>query len=175
MEEQKAEGTVDEDRVELMSFFNGQFQSIADAWDKAEIAEEWGPLPAGKYVADIVAGEKCKSARKGTPGYKLTFKVVEGEHEGRQFWHDIWITETSVSMAKRDLLKVGITDPLNINQKLPSIFRCNVQLALREGDDGTEYNRLKRFHVVSTREFEKDPFAPSDGYVVTYDANDSEN
>ncbi|MGB1885124.1 MAG: hypothetical protein ACPHUF_14565, partial [Gammaproteobacteria bacterium] len=40
--------------------------------------------------------------------FKLTFRVLEGEHEGRQFWHDVWLTAAALPMAKHDLAKLGI-------------------------------------------------------------------
>ena len=80
MEEQKAETTEGAGRVLLASVFNGKMQEVTEAWDNTEIAEDWGTLPAGKYHADIVAGELSTSGRKGTAGYKLTFKTVSYTH-----------------------------------------------------------------------------------------------
>ena len=170
MEEQKAQDKKKARKL-LKPFMNGQLQEISDAWDNAEIAEEWGPLPAGKYVAEIISGEMFNSGRKGTPGYKLTFKVVEGEHEGRQFWNDIGVSDSAMSMAKRDLAKLGMEDFADLATPLRHVFRCRVQLALRTDDDGSQFNRVKRFDVESVRDVEKDPFAPPDGYVTTYDAD----
>ena len=44
----------------------------------------------------------------------------------------------------------------------PGCIRCNVRVALRRDDDGTEYNRVRRFDVLGIDEPVRDPFAPTD-------------
>jgi hypothetical protein len=34
---------------------------------------------------------------------------VEGEHADRVVWHDVWLSDAALPMAKRDLGKLGIT------------------------------------------------------------------
>ena len=79
---------------------NGSAETLRKQWGETEAAGEFEPLPAGEYVARIIGGELTTSRTNATPGYKLTFRVLEGEHEGRQFWHDIWLTEAALPMAK---------------------------------------------------------------------------
>ena len=86
----------------------GSQQQLHDAWNSTEAADEFKPLPPGEYLARIVTGELFTAKTKGTPGYKLTFRVVDGEHAGRQFWHDVWLTPAALPMAKRDLAKLGV-------------------------------------------------------------------
>jgi len=124
--------------------------SLASAWDSTEPAKDFAPLPAGEYVARIIAGEPETSRTKQTPGYKLTFKVLEGEHTGRQFWHDIWLTPAAMSMAKRDLGKLGVTSLEQLDQPLPGGIRCKVKLALRREDDGRERNRVVQFECLAS-------------------------
>ena len=131
-------------------------------WDDTEAAEDFAPLPSGEYVARIIAGDLVTGRTNGTPGYKLTFKVIDGDHAGRQFWHDIWLTPAALPMAKRDLGKLGVTDLEQLERSLPSHMRCSVKLALRRDDDGTEYNRVRRFDVLGIDEPERDAFAPDD-------------
>jgi len=131
------------------------------AWDETAAAEEFAPLPAGEYVARIAAGELIVSS-KGTPGFKLTFQILEGEHARRFFWHDIWLTPAALPMAKRDLAKFGITTPEQLEYAFPPGFRCKVSLALRREDDGTERNRVRGFSVLGVDSPESDPFAPAD-------------
>ena len=71
---------------------NGDGEDIRRQWDTTDAAEEFAPLPPGEYVARIIKGELTTSKTKGTPGYKLSFKVLEGDFVDRQFWHDIWLT-----------------------------------------------------------------------------------
>ncbi len=86
---------------------NGDRESLSRAWGETKAAEDFAPLPSGEYVARIVGGELFTSKTKGTPCYKLTFRVLEGDTPGRQFWHDVWLTPAALPMAKRDLASSG--------------------------------------------------------------------
>jgi len=141
---------------------NRDGEQLRRAWKTTEAADDFAPLPRGEYVAHIIACELFNSRDKGTPGFKLTFKVIDGDHAGRQFWHDIWLTPAALPMAKRDLGKLGVTDLEQLERSLPSHMRCSVKLALRRDDDGTEYNRVRRFDVLGIDEPERDAFAPDD-------------
>jgi len=99
---------------------------------------------------------------RGTPGAKLTFRVCEGEYTGRQFWHDIWLTEAALPMAKRDLAKLGVVSLDQLERPLPRGIRCLCKLVLRRGDDGAEFNKLRSFAVVGIDPPEADAFAPTD-------------
>ncbi|TWT37014.1 hypothetical protein KOR34_19600 [Posidoniimonas corsicana] len=128
-------------------------------WASTAAAGDFDPLPAGWYICRIESGE-LDASNRGTPGYKLTFVVLEGEHEGRKLWQDLWLTPAALPMAKRDLRKLGIVEPSQLEQPLPSGFRCRVQVALRRDDDGTERNRVRRFDVIGIDTPEPDAFAP---------------
>jgi len=141
---------------------NSDGETLRRAWETTEAAEDLGPLPADDYVDRIIAGELFNSREKGTPGYKLTFKVLEGDHVGRQFWHVLWLTEAALPMAKRDLGKIGVTSLEQLEQPLPPGIRCCVKLVLHREDDGTEYNRVRRFDVLGIDEPKRDAFAPDD-------------
>lgn len=139
----------------------GDCDKLAKAWHQTKAAEEFAPLPRGEYIAHIIDGALA-NAKTGTPSYKLTFQVVEGEHAGRRFWHDVYLTEAAMSMAKRDLGKLGVTDLAQLDNPLPAGIRCKVQLALRKDDDGTERNKVQRFAVLGIDPPETDAFAPLD-------------
>lgn len=141
---------------------DGSGDDLKKLFDETEAAGEMAPLPAGDYVAHIVKGELETSRAKGTPGYKLTFKIVEGDHVGRRFWNDCWLTPAALPQTKRDLAKLGVTSLEQLEQPLPRFIRCKCQLALRKDDDGNERNRLKSFEVVGIDKPEEDPFAPGD-------------
>ena len=141
---------------------NGQAESLQQAWDNTEAAGELAPLPRGEYIAHIIAGELENSKTNATPGYKLTFKVCEGGYSGRQFWHDVWLTEAALPMAKRDLAKLGVTSLEQLERPVPRGIRCACKLVRRTGDDGAEFNRVRTFAVVGIDEPEADAFAPDD-------------
>ena len=141
---------------------NSDAKQLRRQWDDTEAAENFVPLPSGEYVTHIIAGNLFTGRTNTTPGYKLTIKVLEGDHTGRQFWHDIWLTPAALPMAKRDLGKLGVVDLEQLERPLPPGIRCSVKLALRQGDDGSKYNRVRRFDVLDIDEPERDAFAPTD-------------
>lgn len=88
--------------------------------------------------------------------------MLEGEHEGRQFWNDVWLTEAALPMAKRDLGKLGVSALEQLEEPLPLGIRCKVKLTLRRDGDGTEYNKVRSFEVLGIDPPEPDAFAPAD-------------
>lgn len=155
--------------------FKDRQEELSRVWGETQAAEDFGePLPTGEYVARVVGGELFTSRTKNTAGYKLTFRILEGDHAGRQFWHDVWLTPAALPMAKRDLAKVGVTSLEQLERPLPPGIRCKVKLALRKDDDGTEYNRVRSFEVIGIDPPEQDAFAPIDasGLAPTLQAAD---
>ncbi|HND55925.1 MAG TPA: DUF669 domain-containing protein [Pirellulaceae bacterium] len=140
---------------------NGSGDKLRAAWSDTQAADEFEPLPAGTYVARVVSGELFTSRTNGTPGYKLAFKVLEGEHAGRQVWLDVWLTEAALPMAKRDLAKLGVVRLEQLEAPLPRGIRCSVRVALRTADDGTKFNVVRSFEVVGIDPPDVDPFAPA--------------
>lgn len=137
-----------------------KLDDIAAAWKTTEAAGEFDTLPRGEYVADITKGDAIESRTKGTPGYRLTFEVVEGDHAGSRFWHECWFIEAAMSRTKRDLAKLGVAELSQLERPLPAVFRCKVKLAVRRDDDGNESNRVRRFEVLDVIKPEADDFAP---------------
>ncbi len=135
-------------------------QNLRDAWHNTDAASDLDPLPRGEYVATVERGELFEARTTGTPGYKLTFIVCEGDHAGRKVWHDVWLTEAAIKLAKRDLGKLGVTDLAQLEQPLPEGIKVRLRVALRRGDDGREFNDVTRFDVISV-EPPEEPFAPA--------------
>lgn len=134
--------------------------NLQDHWNTTEAASDFGALPAGDYTARILSGQ-LKESRSGTPGYSLTFEVLEPtEFQGRKFWHDCWLTPAAMPQTKRDLGKLGITALGQLEQPLPKYIRCRCKVILRRDDNGSESNRLKAFEVVGIDKPEPDGFAP---------------
>lgn len=153
----------------LTDILHGSVEELQSVWDETEAAGEFGALPAGEYVARIVAGELENSKSNATPGYKLTFAVLEGGYAGRKFWHDLWLTPAAMAMTKRDLLKLSVSDFKHLENPLPKWIRCKVKLALRRDDNGAEYNRVVRFDPIGIDTPEADEFAPADDPPSTGD------
>lgn len=143
---------------------------LQDAWNETQAAEDFAPLPGGEYVCYAVAADPFNAKTKGTPGVKIAFKIIEGEHTGRQVWHDCWLTPAALSQTKRDLGKLGIMALEQLERPLPPGIRCQVRVVLRRDDDGAEHNRVKSFAVVGIDEPEQDAFAPIDNPEPPQDA-----
>jgi hypothetical protein len=148
------------ERKKLSDILRGSTrETLAKQWQDTEAAKDLAPLPKGDYLFRILSGELFNS-KSGTPGYKLTLEVAEGENEGRLCWHDVWFTPAALAMAKRDLAKIGVTDPGQLEQPLPSGILIRAKVALRKNDDGTEHNRIVRFESAGIEE--GDAYEPKD-------------
>jgi hypothetical protein len=139
---------------------SGSENDLEALWNSTEAAADYKPLPPGHYIVHLIAGEKNQSRNKGTPCFKMTFRVIEGPHANRQVWHEVWLTPKAIGMAKRDLAKIGITSPKQMEAPIPPGLRCKLHVVIHRDDDGTERNRLRDFEVIGRDTPEADPFAP---------------
>jgi hypothetical protein len=150
---------------------NSERDQLEQAWSTTKAADDLKPLPAGEYRCRVAGGELFNS-RSGTPGYKLTMEVIEGDHTGRRIWHDIWLSKPAMPMAKRDLAKLGVQSLSQLESPLPRGIVVAAKVALRNGDDGSEFNRIIRFEVVEIMQPPPDPFAPKDDNATDGDGFD---
>ena len=146
-------------RKKLSEILNGQGDGFRERWRNTQAAADFAPLPPGDYIAHVKSGELF-TAKSGTPGYKVAFRVAEGEYAGRLLWIDFWLTPAALSMTKRDLARLGISDPEHLEKPIVPGMRCKVKVALRRDDDGTERNRVVTFTYICVDKPEADPFAP---------------
>ena len=105
---------------------NGSGSDFNDRWNATAAAGEFGPVPRGVYVCHATKGELESSRSKSTPGYKVEFTVIDGDFQGRKLWLDCWLTPAALPQSKRDLAKLGITSPAQMEQPLPKWIRCHV-------------------------------------------------
>ena len=64
------------------------------------------PIPPGQYVVMITDSEMKETSSKTGEMLKLTFKVLEGEFEGRYLWSNLNLvnqSEKAVEIAQREL------------------------------------------------------------------------
>jgi hypothetical protein len=141
---------------------NSDRDKLGRIWESTKAADDLRPLPSGEYRCTVASGELFNS-KSGTPGYKLKLVVVDGEHADRVVWHDVWLSEAALPMAKRDLGKLGVTSLDQLERPLPDGIVVAAKVALRKNDDGTEYNRVNRLDVVGIEPPEPEPFAPWNG------------
>jgi hypothetical protein len=126
---------------------NSDAERLKKAWEKTEAADDFAPLPSGEYTCRVLSGELF-NAKKGTPGYKLTFEVAEGEYTDRRVWHDLWLTPQALPMSKRDLAKLGVIQLEQLEQPLPPGILVKLKLALRKDDQGNDHNRVRSFEPI---------------------------
>jgi hypothetical protein len=138
---------------------NSERERIARTWASAKPADDLNPIPPGEYICRVVDGTLF-TARSGTPGYKLTLEVKDGEHAGRRLWWDCWLSEAAIPLAKRDLERLGVTSLEQLERPLPEGIIVVAKVALRRGDDGAEFNRVSRFEPAGIEPPAPEPFAP---------------
>jgi hypothetical protein len=141
---------------------NSERERLGRVWDTTAPADDLKPLPPGEYRCRVADGALF-TARSGTPGYKVTLEVLDGDHAGRRVWLDVWLSEAALPMAKRDLAKLGIDRPEQLESPLPPGLIVAAKVALRRGEDGQESNRVTRFELVAVEPPGPDPFAPRMG------------
>lgn len=140
---------------------NGNGDNFRNNWNSTDAADEFGPLPPGEYTVRILSGELFTSRRNATPGFKLACEVINGEHEGRRLWLDFWLTPAALPMTKRDLAKIGVERPEQMEEPIPPGILLRVKVVLRRDDDGNEVNKVTRFEYVGIEP--GDAFEPKDG------------
>ncbi len=74
--------------------------------------------------------------------------MIDGDFQGRKLWLDCWLTPAALPQSKRDLAKLGITSPAQMEQPLPKWIRCHVTAVARRDDDGIERNKVQTFDAV---------------------------
>jgi hypothetical protein len=136
---------------------------INEKWEDIPPAPDFGtPVPRGWYITHVIDGELF-NAGTGTPGFKVSFEIIEGEHAGRRLWYDIWLTGAAKRAAVRDFAKLGIRDKEQLEKPIPrKQIRCKVLAVVRKDDGGLERNAVKSFDVIGIDPPETDPFAPPD-------------
>lgn len=138
----------------------GGHDDILDLFDATTAADDLGPLPKGTYVALAVKGERT-TAKTGTAGYTVEFKVIEGEYAGRRVWMTKYLTPAAMPITKRDLAKLGIDSKDKLAAPFPANrLVCKLTVTVRTLDDGTSGNEVKQIDLLRVQEPEADPFAP---------------
>jgi hypothetical protein len=86
--------------------------------NNVEPAEDFDPLPAGKYVAVIIESEYKPTKNNSGIYLQLTFEVIEGDHKGLRVWARLNLENanaTAVKIARQELSAicraVGVMTP----------------------------------------------------------------
>lgn len=116
------------------------------------------PLPAGQYVAQIIASE-FKDTKSGTGRYiKLEFEISEGQHQSRKFWENINIVNPNpqaVEIARKTLKEicesVGIFSRLEDTEDLHfKPMLVTMRLTPRKDSPGEFENRVGKYEPLQS-------------------------
>jgi hypothetical protein len=133
---------------------NGKPVKGIDAFDNAEAAPKFTPLPPGTYSARVRRGECC-STKAGDDAYRIRFEITEGDHAGKTVIRSWTLTERALAYAKRDLTPFGLTTRAKLLSPFPEAGReylVRLWVALQRGNDGIERNDIKRIDLLQVTE-----------------------
>jgi hypothetical protein len=124
------------------------------AFDSAEPAPEFSPLPAGTYTARVLQGGCC-STRAGADAYRMRFEITEGPYAGRTLIRTWTFGPKALAYTKRDLSVFGLTTSAKLLTLFPEAGReylVRLVVVLQKADDGIERNDIKRIELVRVNE-----------------------
>lgn len=118
---------------------------------EVEPMDSFEPIPAGKYVAAIVASE-MKPTKSGNGSYlELQLQVLEGEYKGRLLWARLNLdnpNQLAVKIARSELASickaVGVLTPNDSTELHDLPLQVTVKLKKRE-DTGELTNEIKGY------------------------------
>jgi len=153
-------------RPRLRDIVSGVAADFNKTWNETEASSGFDPLPPGVYRCLITDGRLFTSKTNATPGFKITFEVIDPPHAGRKVWHDVWLSSKALGIAKGELAKLGITSPDQLEQPLPPGLIADVLVIQRTDDDnGIVFNRVRSFKVVESG-VPADDYRPADDLDV---------
>ena len=116
-----------------------------------EPMDDFEPIPAGKYVAAIVASEMKPTKSGGGSFLELQFQVLEGDYKGRLLWARLNLdnpNELAVRIARSELAAickaVGIMQPNDSTELHDLPLQVTVKLKKRP-DTGELSNEIKGY------------------------------
>ncbi len=123
-------------------------------FDAVDAAPEYTPLPPGIYTARIVRGECC-TTKAGDDAYRMRFEVVEGEQHAKTIIRTWTFGTNALPYTKRDLAPFDLTSSAELLSPFPAAGReylVRLEVVLQRGNDGTEWNDIKRIEILKVTE-----------------------
>ena len=118
---------------------DGQFRKfLGTSTDAAK------PVPHGQYRCRVTKGE-FQTSSKGNEGYRLTFEIVGGEHQGRKLWKTYYFTESARAYSRGELAKFGLVEERHFKEPFPGdkVIHCTVFVTVTASERG-EANEIQR-------------------------------
>ncbi|MBN9523297.1 hypothetical protein J0H58_33090 [bacterium] len=132
--------------------FGGKPPGGLTAFDDAEPAPEFTPVPPGVYAAAVERGEYT-TTKRGDDAYRLRFLIADGPEAGRTVVRTWTFGPRAMPYTKRDLAPFGLTTTARLLAPFPEAgrtYRVRLVVALQRGDDGVERNDIKKIDVLGT-------------------------
>lgn len=122
--------------------------------DFSEIAD-LGPVPQGAYVASVVSARPGTSG-SGYPKIDMSWKVEEGEFEGRQIFDTLAFHPNALPMTKRKLLQLGFPEDFTGSISPEDLIGINatLQISVKQSDQinpdtGEPYDPRNRVNKIT--------------------------
>ena len=134
---------------------NGKPSGGIDAFDSADAAPEYSPIPPGIYAARVLRGEFTTTKTTGADAYRLRFEVTEGEHKGKTVVRTWTFSPKALAYTKRDLAPFGLSSTAKLLSPFPEAgreYHVRLVVAIQRGDDGIERNDIKRVDLIRVDE-----------------------
>lgn len=129
---------------------NGKATEGIDAFDKAEAAPEFTPVPPGIYSARVLRGEYC-CTRAGAEAYRIRFEIADGAQKAQTLIRLWTFSDRAMTYTKRDLSAFGLTTSAQLLSPFPEAGReylVRLVVAIQRGNDGIDRNDIKRIDVL---------------------------
>lgn len=118
--------------------------------NNVEPVPSYEPIPAGQYLAQIVASEE-KTSQKGNKFLSLELEVLDGQYKGRKIWVNLNLDHPNpetVKFARAELAAickaVGVLRPQDSVQLHGLPMLITVKCVNRK-DNGELQNRIKAY------------------------------
>jgi hypothetical protein len=160
-----------DNRPRLKDILRASSTDFQRTWDTTEPSNGFDPLPPGVYRC-LIADGKLFTSKNNTPGYKLTFEVIDKPYTGRKAWFDAWLSSKALAMAKGELAKLGILSYKQLDDPLPPGLIADVTVVQRTDDNGMTSSRVRTFKVVPA-DVAPDDFRPSENLEVDQGEGDA--
>jgi hypothetical protein len=139
---------------------NGKPVAGIDAFDDAEPAPEFTPVPPGIYSARVMRGE-FTTTKAGADAYRLRFEITEGEQKGKSVIRTWTFGAKALPYTKRDLAVFELTTSAKLLSPFPEAgqdYLVRLVVALQRGDDGIQRNDIKRIELLRIIDSPVSPF-----------------
>lgn len=134
-------------------------KSLVDLFgqDKLKKCKDKAPIPRGRYICEAVKSER-KENKNGTPEFLVTWKVVEGDCEGKYVFQNLYLTDNALYQTIKALEKLGISEFDDLYAADVSGTRAELDVVLKTADSGNQSNDVKGFTVLQPKQ--ENPFPP---------------